>query len=983
MLASFDSFFQDTRLLQLSTPLGPNKLLAECLRAEEGLSQCFELKLTALSTDAAIPLASLLGQPVLLELLTAHSRDVLRPFHGHITAVESLAADGGLARYSLTIGPWYAFLGHGRDSRVFQGMNVFDILDAVFSGWVQAGQLAPAWRFDIEDRSIYPARSLTCQYQESSLAFAERLMKEEGLFYYFEHAGDSNSPGLGSHTMVIADHNGAFTPNAQPDIDFTQPGAVMKHDSIDRWRIVHSQRTNAIRIGSWDYRSLGMRHVSTVSGSGQVSLTSSDAPGAYAYETREQGERIARRQIQALDAAREVHIGAGTVRTLAPGTTFTLHGQAQLDAAGDDDARSFAIVRVVHLAHNNLNAAAQATVARTLGQSALQAAIASEESLSLHAVGAQMGERPLYRNRIDAIRSATPYRSSNVDQHGQLLCPRPTVRGQQSAIVVGPDGAFIHTDRDHRIKVQFHWQRGSMSHSRLSHPLDGHSGAPGNDHAGTWVRLATPMAPVAGANWGSVAIPRVGSEVLIDFIDGDIDRPVVIGSLYNGKGGTDNQSNHVSQGAGVATGNAPAWFPGDSGAHAHPAVLSGFKSQAMSTSQLGDGAYSQLVFDDSAGQSRVALQRHARAHQGTTELNLGQIRHQSDNQRLQGAGFGAELKAEHSAALRAGNGLLVSSHARTDATSTQLDSREAQNQMEQNQSFSIEMATTAQQHNAGLKDADGKAEPKPDELPAHIAGATSIEALAALASGSGAGADGAGGGHGEATAYGEPQLQLSSPFGIVSATPASTMLVAGNTSSIIAGQDINLASQANLFHCVKGGISLFTYGKAASKVKPNQETGIMLHAGTGKVSSQSQDGPTMITADKMVTVASIAKNINVAAKKHVMLTAQGAFMKLEGGNISLHGPGKMEFKASMKELAGPVRVPSLEIANKTHELNLKRDLTLEYIDADGNPLSDEPIVMNFRDEAKSVMLDSEGKVTIKNVRLGPFSASQPRRKTSQ
>jgi type VI secretion system secreted protein VgrG len=167
------------------------------------------------------------------------------------------------------------------------------------------------------------------------------------------------------------------------------------------------------------------------------------------------------------------------------------------------------------------------------------------------------------------------------------------------------------------------------------------------------VRIATPLAPVAGANWGTVAVPRIGSEVLIDFLDGNIDRPVVIGSVYNGQGAQDAQNNQVAQGAGAATGNAPAWFPGVADAYAHGA-LSGLKSQAMASSQTGSGAYSQLVFDDSPGEPRVALQRHAGPHSGTDELNLGHLRHQTDNQRLQTAGFGAELKTEHGAALRPG-----------------------------------------------------------------------------------------------------------------------------------------------------------------------------------------------------------------------------------------------------------------------------------------------------------------------------------------
>jgi type VI secretion system secreted protein VgrG len=249
-LALLSGFTQSTRILKLSTPLGTDTLLAECVRAEEGLSQGFQLKIAALSTDATIPLKSLIGQPVLLELMTAFSRYQRRPFHGHVTVVEMAGANGGVARYNLTVEPWTAFLARGRDSRIFQHMTVFDILDSVFSAYQGRGKLAPAWRFDILDRTIYPKRSITTQYQESDLAFAERLMYEEGLFHYFEHSGDADSPGLGSHTMVIADHNGSFKPNQQATIAYTQPGATMQQDSLDRWRTELRLQTNTIELSS-------------------------------------------------------------------------------------------------------------------------------------------------------------------------------------------------------------------------------------------------------------------------------------------------------------------------------------------------------------------------------------------------------------------------------------------------------------------------------------------------------------------------------------------------------------------------------------------------------------------------------------------------------------------------------------------------------------------------------------------------------------
>ncbi|NRR30291.1 type VI secretion system tip protein VgrG [Oxalobacteraceae bacterium] len=897
-----DGFTQETRLLRLSTPLGGDLLLAECVRGEEEISRGFRFQLSALSTDAGISLRALLGQPVLLELLTATSRDALRPFHAHVTAIRLEGANGGMARYALTLEPWTAFLARSRDSRVFQDMTVFDILDAVFSPYQGQGKLAPAWRFDIRDRSIYPRRSLTTQYQESDLAFAERLMSEEGLFYFFTHEGNADSPSLGQHELVIADHNGAFQPNAQDTIRFTQPGAVMKEDSMDRWRSELRLQTNAVELRSWDYRTLDSRAVgASAPQSDAATLLSRDAPGAYAYATREQGQRIADNQLQALEARKQVFTGAGTVRTLSPGTTFTLDSHAVFDLAASADARSFLITRTVHLMHNNLSAELQAGLMQRIGSGLLADAIAAEHGASLHAVGKQMGERPLYRNRIDAIPAALPYRASSTDGHGQLLHPRPTVTGQQTAIVVGPSGAVVHTDRDHRVKVQFHWQRGEQSHSRLSHPApDGHSGAPADDKAGTWVRIAAPLAPVAGANWGSHAVPRIGQEVLIDFLEGNIDRPVIIGAVYNGKGQADAQHNQMSQGAGVATGNAPAWFPGEAGAHAHPAVLSGIKSQSMDSSQAGGGAYSQLVFDDSPGQSRVALQRHAKAHQGSAELNLGHLRHQTDNQRLAPVGFGAELKTEHSAALRAGQGMLLSADKRAGASGAMLDSREAQAQIKQSQELQTSLATTAQTHNAKLKTETDADEPKPDALPAIVQMAHSADVLDRSA-----GADGGNsGGQGKATAYGEAHLQLSSPSGIAMLTPASAIL-SGSTGSISAGQDINLAAQANMFHSVRNGISLFTYGKATNTEKPNQETGIRLHAASGKVSSQSQSDVTRLTADKSITVASVTKSVTVAAKNHVLLTAQGASIKLEGGNIELSGPGKIEFKASKKELGGP------------------------------------------------------------------------------
>jgi type VI secretion system secreted protein VgrG len=873
LLSSFEAdFTQDSRLLRLTTPLGENKLLAESVYGEEAIGESFSFRITALSLDAGISLSSLLGQPALLELLTVNTGQ-RRPFHGYLTSVELNGADGGLARYTLRLQPWTAFLAHGRDSRIFQDKSVLDILDIVFSGWLGKGRLAPEWRFEVAERGVYPVRSLTTQYQESDLAFAERLMSEEGLFYFFEH-------DEGSHRLVIADHNGAFKKNAQPVIRFTQPGAVMKEDSIDRWRRELRAQASAVEFSSWDYRTRKTRPVVAASASAAApELVMRDLPGQYAYAGRKDGQRLAERALQSLGVGRDTYTGAGTVRTLAPGTTFALTEHPAHDGGGGP----LLITRVVHLMHNNLSAQIKAAAEQRIGN---PPPIDTDVTwASRHAVGSGIGERPLYRNRIDAIPASLPYRGE------MRLHVRPAVTGQQTAVVVGPSGAVIHTDRDHRVKLQFHWQRDAGtqgSHNRLSHPNpDGHTGAPGDDSSGTWVRVATPLAPIAGVNWGSHALPRVGQEVLVDFMEGDIDRPVIIGALYNGRGATDAQYNEVAAGAGVATGNAPAWFPGEEDAHAHPAALSGIKSQAMQSSQDGAGAYSQLVFDDTPGQARLALQRHASAHRGTDELNLGVLLHQTDNQRLQQVGFGAELKTSNSAALRAGKGLLLSTDTRQGASGPFLDSREPREQITSSYGMQQALASAAEKHNAVLA-CDSAA---PGEVTAIMQVHSAAEAIGSTAAG--------------AAAYAEAQLQLSSPMGIVAVTPANALLNSTDTTSITAGQDIDIVAASNLMHSVVGGVSLFTYGKCSSRQKPGQETGLKLHAASGKLSTQSSTGPARLTADKTVSISSVASSVSAVAKTRLLMTAQGAGISLEGGNITLQAPGKVEFKASSKELSGP------------------------------------------------------------------------------
>ena len=861
--------------------MGENRLLLETLAGWEKLDDGgFRLSLTVLSDDAHIPLKSLMAQPVSLRLQTADGRG--RFFHGLVTSFSLEGANGGFARYALTLEPWLALLRYRKDSYLFQDKSVFDIVDEVLAAYQQSS--AAAWRWEVLDRRIYPVRSLTTQYRESDLAFVQRILAEEGLFYWFEHEE-------GRHVMVIADHPGACPRNAQPMAPFQRADATEPLDSIQVWHGQRRLQTNVLNWHSWDYRQVDRRaqamHSHHDNSDVYVSLAQWDDPGLYAWESAEQAQRLQNNAMQALEVRNKMFEGRSTLRSLAPGTRFVLTGHAEHDLDDSQD-REFLVLQIEHHGRNNFNEDLRRAVARLLDE---------PDGPNDPEAG-----RHDYWNTLRAVRSAIPYRPLLTTGHGVRLHPRPTVSGTQTALVVGSgESPHLHTDRDHRIKIQFHWQRGSRSSSRSSHP-DGDDNAPAQARLGVWVRVA---ASVAGDNWGQVMLPRVGQEVVVDFLHGDIDRPIVIGALYNGRGQTDAAGNQVQGGAAGATGNAPAWFAGRSGEHAHPAVYSGIKTQALSASQQGNGGYNQLVFDDTPGQESAQLfttQTHARLH-------VGHQRQQQDNQRGPGRGHGAELASQAHGVLRGGAGLLISADAQPDAQGDLMDSRPARDVLEQAQDLALMLADNAARQAAGLQ-----AEPPASALPALQGLAHIQDVLDASEQTTQAGAAAAGqikaaqGGGGTVAAYAQPHLQFSAPKGVVWASPVEAVMVSSATSSLTAGQDINIAAQQQISIGVAKGIALYTVGGAAPSNDPLQERGIRLHAANGDVRVQSLAGPANLAAQDKVTLASTGADVTLSAAQHSLFTAGGAYIKLDGDNIRIHAPGAVTFKAGRHNFVGPQAV---------------------------------------------------------------------------
>jgi type VI secretion system secreted protein VgrG len=906
---------QGQRLVRLHTPLGADVLVAERLTVLDAIAPLtadnlpegtpdawadnatgLRLEVDALAQDGHLELKRLVGQTARVELLTAQG---LRSWHAVISRAAFLGGDGGLTRYRLTLEPWLALLAHRVDSFVFQDLTVPEILDAVFQDHVGQnlgggggiGQIVPQWRWDLADPAAYPRRSLCIQHAESDLDFVLRLCREEGIAFWFEHSGSDDNA---AHTLVLSDHAGAYRANPEPTVRHTglnqKSGSPFQDDSLQRVFERRRAYPQALHWLSRDHRSTQLRPVQAL-GAGKLPIVLTDLPGAYAYPSQVQGQRLLDRQLEALQGQACLSRAAGPWRQAAPGSTVRVAEHPRLRG----DKAELLITATLHRARNNVSADALAGLQRLSGATG---------------VPSDPDDEPLHHAELLWIPAGQAYRAPAIgpaDGQTQRF-KRPTVHGLQTAIVVGDAGEVIHTDRDHRIKIQFHWQRGAQSSHRLAHP-SGDDNAPANDQTGTWVRVAS---AVAGANWGAVAVPRVGQEVVVAFTDGDIDRPVVIGSAYNAPGQSNAQGATVTQGAAHSHGASPAWFPGDQSqgehqAHAHPQVLAGIKTQELTHSATGGAeantGHNQLVLDDTPGSARLELS----TTQHATRLQLGSLIHQDDNRRLDLRGHGFDLATTAHGAVRAGSGLLVSSHAKPSSASGghQLDSREPQAQLDQAQDLLHTLAHSAQAHQA-----KGGQEPALPQAPASDSPALpNQQGLKALAKSlqatqqrPGGGDEAFGGGTGTVPAWSRPDLLLASPSAIASFTPAHSILSAGTTSTTVAGQDLQRIAQGQMVSTVKGDVTLYTYGRASNSNKSTQTTGIQLHAASGSVHLSALKSTLSAVADKQVSVSSTQGMVKVLAPKHVLLTAAGSALKLEPGKITLMTEGKVEFKASKKVL---------------------------------------------------------------------------------
>lgn len=791
---------QENRLIKFDTPLGADILLPQRVIAHEKLGRSYQYTVDCLSLQPDIELKKLVAQPVTLWLRQANSTYL--PTHGYVHTIKRLGSDGQFTVCQLTFAPWLNFLKFRKDARIWQDKRADDILTDVFNAHSQA---RGNFRFKLNSATT-PARERSyCVQYETDWNFVQRLMEEEGWFSYHEQ-----DPGGAGHTLIITDDTHSLPVLIPQAIPFHRAGTGDEVDKIVQWSGTRTLSSSQLTTQTFNYKDptypqeMSVRIFPGHGASTTLDLEVYEYTGAYSHSDRQQGDRQSGTRMEGWESNIKRFHGVAGNRNMPVGRWFSLEDHpVHLDDSAEE--REFIVIAVDWFIENNLPLSANCKD------------FPGSLKIELNAIKAQMGIGPQSGNertghcfnRFEAQRREVPFRS--LREH------RKPVMHAQTAIVVGYAKQEIYTDSLNRIKIRFHWDRIN----------------PGDDMASCWARVSYQN---AGDGWGAVSVPRVGQEVIVMFLGGDIDRPVVTGRLYN---------NH----------QLPHWHT--------DGTLSGYKSK-----EVGGSGFNQLVLDDKTGQNRV----HLYSTSANAQLNLGYLVTQQGNKRAGFYGSGFALSTDDFGAIVTNKGLYISTFGRPGAQGTQLDAREARQQLQAGLDLTKTLSEAAGKSNAeifaGLDALDRFTDATQDRY-----GDTGQE---------------------QANRFKEPVLLAASPAGIGLTTPQSAHIHAGDHVTLSSGTDTNLAIGKSLVASVMEKISLFVY-----------KAGIKLYAAKGKIEIQAQSDDLDIIAEKVLRLLSSTGRIEIAAKTEMVLSAGGTYIKLNAQGFTGGTSGTWVQHAASHAMPGP------------------------------------------------------------------------------
>ena len=447
------TYTQATRPLTIETVLGADKLVLTEFYGEEGVSTLPLFTLEMFSEDPQIAAERMLGSTVTVGVESAAGGP--RYFHGFVSRFAQGERRDGRTAYSAEVVAWLWLLTFHSDCRIFQDLSVPEIVEKVFKDRGHTD-------FDLRLRGTYAKREYCVQYNETDLAFVQRLLEDEGIWYFVEHEKDR-------HVVVLSDHPSLLKPaKGAESVHMAAVGAGWEaQDVVMTLRSDHRMRPGKVTLT--DYNPL-KPSAQLLRSEGDEKGDLYEYPGG--YQNHDDGERRALIRLEEQELPRHVVRGESNCRGLRPGAVTEIAGHERRSLNG-----KYHVTSVRHSARQG-------------------AAVAGGDDGGFE-----------YQNDFMAIPHDVPFRPPRIT-------PRPRVHGAQTATVVGKSGEEIWTDKYGRVKVQFHWDRVGKK----------------DDASSCWVRVATPW---AGKQWGAIHIPRMGQEVVVEFLEGDPDQPIIIGSVWN------------------------------------------------------------------------------------------------------------------------------------------------------------------------------------------------------------------------------------------------------------------------------------------------------------------------------------------------------------------------------------------------------------------------------------------------------------------
>ncbi|CAM4286942.1 hypothetical protein F901_03404 [Acinetobacter dispersus] len=799
------------------------------------LNDGFKAELICLSTNATIPLKQFIGSQAAIDSVTDQGQ--LTRVTGIITQALQGQSDGSLTVYKLTLEDPTALWKQRRNSRVFMNKSVRDVVDIIFKEWQSKSPLfASSLSLDLSGLSQdYDLRPFIMQSNESDYDFLTRLMRSEGINWLIDEAERTvslSSAAIQPQKLRLIDDNSQYQALDRRQIRYHRSSATEQYDSMTSLVGQRSLLPSSVHVQRWqadaleqedgagsvqsthkhsdqhDNASLGLEQAWHFSPAWMQDLNGED--GA-TQSGNAQIEKLNQNLGQYYDLQSKQFVANTTVRDTHVGYWFELAEHPEIDQHDGAD-KEFLITGKNFYNQNNLPKDLHQQINQLLAQSNWQPTQQSSTEER------QANQLILQRRSIKTVPEYNPL------QHRPIASP-------QRAKVVGPSGEEIHVDEWGRIKVRFLFTRNN------DHSHDGGAGANDNDTDSAWVDVLTPW---AGEGYGARFLPRIDEIVVIDFFDGNIDRPFVVGRIHEAH-------------------RSPTRFD-NAGKLPDTKKLAGIKSKEVQ----GEG-FNQLRFDDTTGQISAQLQ----SSHAASQLNLGKLSHPKDKAESEDRGEGFELRTDQWGAVRAGEGLLLSTHKQDQAQGEHLDAQPAKQQLEGNQSNAKALSEVAKNQQT-------------DEI-------ESVEQLKAFAEQIDA----------KIAKFNKALLLLSSPVGIGLSTSEDIHVSADGQINQFAGDSINLSTQKNLITHAQNRISVFA-----------AQNGIKQVAAKGKFEAHAQSDGMDLLAKQGIQIISTEDRIEITSPKEIVITAGSSQIKLNGSGIFPVTSGKFEVKAGQHLLASGASVSS-------------------------------------------------------------------------